>query len=277
MTHDESALLSLELVPKTVFGENLRNRLTRTEWEKCKKYAKQTSGNVCGICGGTGAKGRLDCHERWEWIEAGELHTQKLVGLTALCPRCHSAKHYGRAQIIGYADDVNDQLMTVNGWSVEELQDHLRTSRNQWRERSAHQWTLNFDWLVATLGIMPGPPRKTAFSVPPLSKAKQLKQAEEKLSHLQGQLMQARYRVKYAKFWKTKITVPEAGEQRSAEAAIEAKEAAKCVRIQKALVEQLAEELKREQKAARAAKRPANKTPPGPRASPPENPPDDGT
>ncbi len=271
----ESNLLSLELIPRTVFGENLRNRLTWSQWETCKKFAKEASAGVCSACGGAGAKGRVDCHERWEWIEDGELHVQRLVGLVALCPRCHTAKHYGRAQMMGYANDANDQLMKVNGWSAEELKDHLMAARDQWLERSIHEWTLDFGWLSATLGIAPGTPRETEFSAlrsatPPaevpaaaLSTAEHLKQVEEELVHLREQLKQARYRVKYAETWKTKITVPEAGEQSLAQAVAEAKETTKLVRNHKALTDQLTEQLKRERNAARAAKRLAKEAVPG--------------
>lgn len=61
-------LLSLELIPRTVFGENLRNQLTWSQWETCKKFAKELSAGVCSVCGGAGAKGRVDCHERWECL-----------------------------------------------------------------------------------------------------------------------------------------------------------------------------------------------------------------
>ncbi|WP_426979962.1 hypothetical protein ACQCSU_21955 (plasmid) [Pseudarthrobacter sp. O4] len=274
MSRNDLPLLSVELIPKPLFGENLRNRLTRVEWEKCKKFAKEASDSACGVCGGVGAKGHVDCHERWEWIEDGELHVQNLVGLIALCPRCHGAKHYGRTQMMGYADDASDQLMKVNGWSLEELNDHLLAARDQWLERNTHEWTLDLDWLLTTLGITPGPPKETIFSAPPteppaevpaepLSTAEHLKQVQEELAHLREQLKQARYRVKYAEFWKTKITVPEAGEQRSADAVAEAKEAAQLVRTHKAIAEQLAEQLKRERNAVRTAKRRAKKAVPG--------------
>lgn len=274
MCREDLPLLTVELIPKPLFGENLRNRLTRTEWEKCKKFAREASGGVCGVCGGVGAKGRIDCHERWEWIEDEEPHVQKLIGLIALCPRCHGAKHYGRTQMMGYGDDADEQLMKVNGWSEEELNDQLLAAKVQWLERSTHDWILDVSWLPSTLGITPGPPRETIFSarrptepldVPdePLSTAQRLKEVEEELSHLQEQLKQARYRVKYAETWKTKITVPEAGEQRAAEAVAEAKVTAQLVRKHKALANDLTAKLKRERNAERTAKRWAKQAVPG--------------
>lgn len=268
MSSNDVPLLSVEMIPKPLFGENLRNRLTRAQWEKCKKSAKEASAGLCGVCGGAGAKGRLDCHERWEWIEDGEVHVQRLVGFIALCPHCHGAKHYGRTQVMGYAEDANEQLKKVNGWSEEELTAHLQAARDQWLRRSAHEWTLNLDWLPATLGIIPGHRRETEFSahpptteipaiVPamPFSTAGQLKQAEAKLSRLQELLKQARYRVKYAEFWKTKITDPEAGDQAIAAANAEAKGLTNSVRRQKTAVKRLSETLDREQKKLRTLKR----------------------
>lgn len=172
MTSEETPRLSLELIPKTVFGENLRNRLTATHWNKCKTFAKDQSGGVCALCGNVGSKGRVECHERWEWIETEDAHVQKLVGLIALCPRCHSAKHYGRAQIMGFADDANEQLLTVNGWSMAELNSHILAAAKQWMERSEHQWELDLNWLPENLGITPGPPKESKYS-------KQMRGAEE--------------------------------------------------------------------------------------------------
>lgn len=164
MTNEETPLLSLELIPKTVFGENLRNRLTATQWNKCKKFAKDQSEGVCALCGNVGAKGIVQCHERWVWIETPDAHIQKLVGLIALCPRCHSAKHYGRAQIMGFADDANEQLLTVNGWSMAELNDHILASKMQWLERSQFQWELDLSWLPENLGITAGEPKESKYA-----------------------------------------------------------------------------------------------------------------
>lgn len=164
MTNEEQPLLSLELIPRTVFGENLRNRLTRSQWDKCKKFAKDQSGGVCALCGSVGSRGTVDCHERWEWIDIENRHIQKLVGLIALCPRCHSAKHYGRAQIMGFADEANEQLLTVNGWSMAELNSHILAAKTQWLERSQLAWELDLDWLPENLGILPGPPKESQYS-----------------------------------------------------------------------------------------------------------------
>ena len=164
MANEESPLLSLELIPKTVFGENLRNRLTATQWDKCKKFAKDQSNGVCALCGNVGAKGRVECHELWEWTETKDVHIQRLVGLIALCPRCHSAKHYGRAQLMGFADDANEQLLDVNGWTRAELKSHILTATAEWIERSRHEWQLDLDWLPQNLGITAGPPRESQYS-----------------------------------------------------------------------------------------------------------------
>ncbi|WP_138443561.1 hypothetical protein [Sinomonas susongensis] len=164
MTHDSSPRLSVEMIPATVFGENLRNRLTAGEWNKCKKYAKEQSGGVCAVCGGTGARGIVHCHENWEWIAIGKSRIQRLTGLVALCPRCHGAKHYGRAQIVGYADDAEEQLMAVNGWSRRELNAHLQKARAQWIERSKHHWEFDLSWLADQLGIVLRSPVESAYS-----------------------------------------------------------------------------------------------------------------
>jgi len=256
----EAPRLSVEMIPRPIFGENLRNRLSHAEWERCKDYAKAESGGVCGICSGAGARGRVDCHERWEWNETVKPHVQKLIGLIALCPRCHGATHFGRALVMGFEQDAIDQLMQVNGWSRTEAKIHVDIAMAHWKQQNEHAWELNLSWLKETLGIEPGEPRPVSFpgvAKPPqlpATAAERFMKARNLLEELREGLKQANYRVKYASTWMTKIAEKAAGEERLAAAKMEAKQLRKQVASQKVVVLDLEEELEREQKAVTAAK-----------------------
>lgn len=157
-----SPLLAVEMIPTPLWGANLRRQLSAAGWNQCKAFAKKESGDVCKKCGEVGNRGRVECHERWEWIEDSEPRVQRLVGLIALCPRCHQAIHFGLAASRGLADGAFKQLMKVNRWTPTQAKSHVDWEFDVWRERNKRSWTLDVSWLKDALGIDPdvSPARK---------------------------------------------------------------------------------------------------------------------
>lgn len=141
--------LTIELVPKTMWYTNVRSEVPAKEWNRLRLKCYQNAGHVCEICGDVGTnqgfKHKVECHEIWEHDDVN--HVQKLTGLIALCPNCHTVKHPGLAQIKGKTDVVIKQLMKVNdmGWS--QAVDYMLESFKVWNERSQHQWTLDISFL----------------------------------------------------------------------------------------------------------------------------------
>lgn len=72
---------------------------------------------------------------------------QRLVGLAALCPACHEAKHIGYASSVGRAGQARAHLARVNGWSMDDVELYLETQFEQWSRRSQHEWSLDLSWL----------------------------------------------------------------------------------------------------------------------------------
>lgn len=138
-------LLTVELVPAGQFGDNLRSRLPKAEWDALRRATYAAAGHRCEVCGGKGSRHPVECHERWEYDELARV--QKLVGLIALCPRCHEVKHAGLASARGRLVQVLEQLMRVNGWSADEAGDHVELEFRVWNRRSREAWTLDLDWL----------------------------------------------------------------------------------------------------------------------------------
>ena len=58
--------LTIELVPDTVHGANLRSRLPASDWNIIRKYCYKQAGNKCEVCGGEGRAHLVEAHEVWE-------------------------------------------------------------------------------------------------------------------------------------------------------------------------------------------------------------------
>lgn len=141
--------LHIELVPTTSWGDNLRSRLSKADWDRVRKHTYRRANYRCEICGGAGFQQGynwpVECHEVWGYDD--DQHVQTLVRLIALCPRCHLVKHIGRAQQVGKFDEAMGQLRAVNGWDVDSAKAHIREAFRVWQERSRHQWTLDLAFL----------------------------------------------------------------------------------------------------------------------------------
>ena len=140
-----SPRLLLELVPSTSWGANLRSRLSRSEWDRLRFETYAKAGNRCEICGGRGRKNAVEAHERWEYDD--ETHVQKLVGIEALCPSCHSVRHLGRTMVVGHGPRAMSHLAKVNGWTPDETVQHVEEAFRTHANRSKFLWDLDLSWL----------------------------------------------------------------------------------------------------------------------------------
>jgi 5-methylcytosine-specific restriction endonuclease McrA len=145
-TGEKEPKLTVELVPKTVWGANLSQRLPRKEWDRLRHIAYDQADDRCEVCGGTGTNGRLECHEVWDYDDENRI--QRLVRLCALCPACHQVKHIGRARAYGREDEARAHLAETNGWTGTQALRYVEEQGALWLQRSHHQWTLNLDALV---------------------------------------------------------------------------------------------------------------------------------
>lgn len=154
MTRTEKAKLELELVPRSCWWSNVRSQVTKAEWEICKKFVAERSGRKCEICGGKGKKWPVECHEIWDYDSATA--TQTLVGLIALCPNCHHAKHIGRSSAVMTGREklvLYNHICQVNGWTPSHL---IHTVMPEafavWSIMSEVNWALDVSYLKE-LGI----------------------------------------------------------------------------------------------------------------------------
>ncbi len=139
----ERMRLTIELVPQTSWGDNLRKALTTSAWDKIRKATYAKYGHRCGICG---AEGRLNCHEIWEYDD--EHHNQRLRGFIALCEWCHHVKHLGRASILAAQgkldyERVVQHYMAVNGCDRATFEQQRKEAFRLWKARSQHEWDVD--------------------------------------------------------------------------------------------------------------------------------------
>ncbi len=141
--------LKVELIPSTCHFSNVRTTVKAKEWDKIRFLSYEAAGHKCEICKDTGTNQGynhdLECHEIWEYDDIN--HIQKLIGLISLCPTCHQVKHIGRAIKIGKFAQCVKQLAKVNKWDREQIDAHIATSFEVYKERSKYQWILDLSIL----------------------------------------------------------------------------------------------------------------------------------
>jgi hypothetical protein len=144
-------MLTIELVPSTVWYVNLRSELSKAEWDVIRKWCYKQAHYVCEVCGGKGPKWPVECHEIWEFDDAEK--TQTLTGLIALCPACHGVKHIGLSEKRGEGVKAQQHLAQVNGWSIKQARAYIREAFEVWEERSQHEWALDISWVDANFSL----------------------------------------------------------------------------------------------------------------------------
>lgn len=141
-----TARLTIELVPSSAWGKNLRKILSPRDWDAVRRACYRRAGHRCECCGGVGPTHPVECHEIWDYDEAWGI--QWLSGVTALCPTCHQVKHWGRSLAVATdafaeRERLGQHLMRVNGWTEAQVTAHERRVFAWWRLASARPWSLD--------------------------------------------------------------------------------------------------------------------------------------
>lgn len=151
-TQDKSLLskhrklkLQIELVPRSSWWRNLRLLLSRKDWDALRKKIYKKAKFVCEICGKTGEKKRIECHEVWRFNEKDSL--QKLVKFQALCPLCHEVKHMGLANIRGYGERAFNRFKRINRITKKEADQICNAVFDRWSIHSRISWKIEIGLL----------------------------------------------------------------------------------------------------------------------------------
>lgn len=148
--------LTVEIIPTSLHGVNPRSLMGRAAWDRIRRQVAAEAGNRCEICGGVGPSHPVEVHERYEYDESVRPPCQRIIGLIALCPDCHSVKHLARTRLI--AREQNDpaiyeralqHLAQVNGWDPSTVQTYLTKTAGDFQRREAlGRWTHDFSMLT---------------------------------------------------------------------------------------------------------------------------------
>lgn len=139
-------LLTIELLPASTWGSNLRSALRPSDWNKLRRAAYAAADNKCEVCQGVGHQYRVAGHELWMFDDLACI--QKLIRVIALCPECHDVKHFGRAQEQGRGPDVIMRLVEVNDWSIANARRYGELHLRLWRLRTEKHWQIDLSWLA---------------------------------------------------------------------------------------------------------------------------------
>lgn len=138
--------LTIELVPSTAWYSNLRKMLHKDVWDRLRRSVYEKAGHRCEICGGVGLRHPVECHEVWSWTHRKATNSmrggQRLERVMALCPDCHTVKHFGFAQVRGLEKKAMRHLTKVNGWNLQEGQKYVAEMFREWDELSSFEWVL---------------------------------------------------------------------------------------------------------------------------------------
>lgn len=154
-----------ELIPKTMWGKNVRAVISRQNWDALRWsfgatkfphwYATSAATELglmrprrdeeicCQIC--SQKQDNLELHELWEYDD--KQNVQKLVGLVSVCEDCHLSLHLGFASTANMAERAQNHLIKLNRWSKAEAKQRIRDIFTTWRKRSQHEYQLNIDYL----------------------------------------------------------------------------------------------------------------------------------
>ena len=152
--------LTVELVPPLAWGRNVRAVVATDTWDALRWGLGATQVRPqflkidfprrplraklkCTHC--RSEQTALDLHEEWHYDDKKQV--QRLVGLRPVCSRCHLAKHMGRANKVGRADEALAHLAVVNGWSPGQTKAHIDLAFETWEKRSGIVYALDVSYL----------------------------------------------------------------------------------------------------------------------------------
>lgn len=134
--------LTIELIPKGAWGNNLRQCLSKKDWDILRNFAYKRAGYKCSICGKEDSQ--LDAHEVWVFDISSK--TQTLEDIIALCSSCHGVKHIRNSQRIGYGKNSKSHFLKINECNEMTFANHLFEAETLFNQRNKiYRWKLKTD------------------------------------------------------------------------------------------------------------------------------------
>ena len=126
----KSFKLSIDLLPKGAWGNDLSNTLSEKDWDTLRQYCYNRFHNSCAICGEKNAT--LHAHEIWEFNKSKQ--TQTLRDIIALCPKCHGVKHMRNTERIGFGENAKRHFCLINNCTPFDFANHYAEKMLQFED-----------------------------------------------------------------------------------------------------------------------------------------------
>ena len=151
--------LAIEHVPAPIWYANLRQAIRPATWDHLRHQVYDAAGRRCQACG---ARGRLHCHERWQYDDKAGV--ARLKGFRALCGACHAVCHPGaffvrmleRGGVYSVSGRVGLQVWDpktgftleahwckVNGLDRADWERHLKATGTTQEKRNQRSWRVD--------------------------------------------------------------------------------------------------------------------------------------
>ncbi|KAK9816032.1 hypothetical protein WJX74_000596 [Apatococcus lobatus] len=146
---------------------NLSTLLSGADWEQLAHKTYATADHRCEVTGGVGPAWPVECQEVWEFDD--KQHVLRLMGMTALAPEVHLAKHI--MQLDGQQQSrALETLEQVNMWNLGDVETYLKGVAEQAQHRSNHIWQLDLTWLHSQGVKVPALPPSYGSTGPAVSR-----------------------------------------------------------------------------------------------------------
>jgi hypothetical protein len=139
-------------VPKPLWNENLRHRLSKSAWSKLRKQLIDERGLRCETCGKEVAESKkISAHEEWEYDTSTSPAVAHLTGIKLSCWLCHAVEHVGFANELAQSGAFPNALeyaiqhfCAMNNVGRDVYEKHKDEAFAEWHRRNAMQWRV--DW-----------------------------------------------------------------------------------------------------------------------------------
>ena len=139
-------------VPKPLWNENLRHRLTASAWRRLRQEVLAARGPRCETCGVEVAEAkRVSAHEEWRYDTSSSPAVASLLGIKLSCWLCHAVEHIGMAHELAISGAVPHALdaaiahfCRLNGVGRDVFEKHKDEAFAEWHRLNALEWRV--DW-----------------------------------------------------------------------------------------------------------------------------------
>lgn len=138
------SIYSVQLIPRPLWGVNLRQELGKVQWNRLRKERHETEGGCCQFCGKPVLIENSELHEKWGYnhqqFEGEPFSYPILLGLIVLCKNCHKTQHLGLASVKGYLPEALQRLSELTHMPLSRAQAYYRMTMAEWGLHSNLPW-----------------------------------------------------------------------------------------------------------------------------------------